>query len=51
MVEQQEVQEAEVLAEQQEAEEAHDAEISDEVASHKADVAAYLKSQGLPAPK
>jgi hypothetical protein len=51
MAEQQAVLEEEIVVEQQEEEAAHDAELTDDLAGHKADVAAYLKSQGLPAPK
>ncbi len=51
MAEQQAVQAEEIVAEQQEEQAAHDTEITDELAGHKAEVAAYLKSQNLPAPK
>ncbi len=40
-------QEAEIAAAQQEAEVAHDAEMGEEVARQKAEMAAYLQSKGL----
>lgn len=42
--------EEDLALEQQAQEEAHDEEMSDEVALHKAEMEAHLRSQGLPAP-